>query len=205
LIDAIKESAKPTQTGTLLLSAVGIYLLATAFTADEGLLLRQNTSIAQFGIQVPVVFAFVVAPMVFVVLHGFMLVRHDMLATNLRQFRARLTEMVNLPADQESCRHLLPNVEFVLSRAGPRVSWLPNCIHRLIAFCVIALLPVAVLTIIQVSALRYQSKGINCWQRVALWIDLLLLVWFFYGQRRAGTGSHTQGCSTLLSSAVWAG
>ena len=98
LIAAINDGAKTAQTGALAFSAVGLYLLATALsTTDEDLLLQHTTSIAQLGVQVPVVFSFAIAPLVFVALHVFTLVRYE--------------------ADRERCRQLLTNVEFVVSRA----------------------------------------------------------------------------------------
>jgi hypothetical protein len=69
LIAAINDGAKTAQTGALAFSAVGLYLLATALsTTDEDLLLQRTTSISQLGVQVPVVFSFAVAPLVFVAL-----------------------------------------------------------------------------------------------------------------------------------------
>jgi uncharacterized protein YjbI with pentapeptide repeats len=59
---------------------------------------------------------------------------------------------------------------------------------RWIAFGLIAFFPVAVLMVLDVSALRYQSVGTNLAQRGALVIDLSVLVWFFYRQRLAGGG-----------------
>jgi hypothetical protein len=88
LIGAINDGARSAQAGALAFSAVGLYLLATAFaTTDEDLLLEHTTTIAQIGVQMPVVFSFAIAPLVFVATHVFTLIRYDMLAVNLRQFR----------------------------------------------------------------------------------------------------------------------
>jgi uncharacterized protein YjbI with pentapeptide repeats len=167
-------------------SAVGLYLLATALsTTDEDLLLQHTTSIAQLGVQVPVVFSFAIAPLVFVALHAFALVRYDMLSTNMQQFRSDLEDMVPLKADRERCCQLLTNVEFVVSRAAPYESPLQSRIFRVIAFALIAIFPVTVLMVLGVSALRYQSEGVNWAQRGALVIDLAMLVWLLRRQRIA--------------------
>jgi hypothetical protein len=187
LIAAVNDGAKTAQTGALAFSAVGLYLLAVALsTTDEDLLLQHTTSIAQLGVQVPVIFSFAIAPLVFVALHVFTLVRYDMLSTNLRQFRLNLESQVPLEADRERCRQLLTNVEFVVSRAVPRESPLQSRLFRWIAFGLIAVFPIAVLMVLDVRALRYQSEGVNLTQRGALVIDLSVLVWFFYRQRLAG-------------------
>ncbi len=183
LIAAINDSAKAAQTGALAFPAVGLYLVATAFaTTDEDLLLQHTTTISQLGVQIPVVFSFAIAPLVFVALHVFTLIRYDMLATNLRQFRTDLDSMVPLPLDQERCRQLLANVEFVVTRVAPRGSPLQDWLFRWVAFSVIALFPVAVLIVVQVSSLRYQSDRVNWAQRVALGLDLAMLFWFYYRQ-----------------------
>jgi hypothetical protein len=126
LIATINDSAKAAQTGALAFSAIGLYLVATAFsTTDEDLLLQHTTTISQLGVQIPVVFSFAIAPLVFVALHVFTLIRYDMLATNLWQFRADLDSMVPRAPDQEHCRQLLANVEFVVT-VPPAVSGTPG-------------------------------------------------------------------------------
>jgi hypothetical protein len=184
LIAAINDGAKAAQTGALAFSVVGLYLIVTAVsTTDEDLLLEHTTSIAQLGVQVPVVFSFAIAPLVFVVLHVLTLTRFGMLATNLQHFLASLDAMVPLAADRENCRQLLANVEFVVSRIAPPGSPLQSVMFRCVAFGIIAVFPVAALMAMEISALRYQSDAINWAQRCALAIDLLVLIWLVRRQR----------------------
>ena len=192
LIAAINDGAKTAQTGALAFSAVGLYLIAAALsTTDEDLLLEHTTSIAQLGVQVPVIFTFAMAPFVFVALHVFTLIRYDMLAANLRQFRGDLDAMVGLPSGRERCRQLLANVEFVIAQGVPRGSPLHNWVFRWVWFSLVAIFPVAVLLVVQVRALRYQSGIVISADRAALISDLLLLVWFFHRRRLAeGRGAH---------------
>jgi hypothetical protein len=86
------------------------------------------------GRAVSLLFSFAVAPLAFVVLHVFTLVRYDMFSTNMRPFRADLEAMCCWEVDRERCRQLLINVEFVVSRAVPRGSPLQSRIFRVIAF-----------------------------------------------------------------------
>ena len=93
LIATINDEAKSAQGSAILFLLVGLYLLATAVgVSDEDLLLGRTVTIAQIGATVPVVFSFAIAPMVFVFLHIYALVRYDMLAGNLRQFRKEVRE-----------------------------------------------------------------------------------------------------------------
>jgi hypothetical protein len=86
LISAINDGAKSAQIGALAFTAIGVFLLATAFSAtDEDLLLNRALTISQLGgTAVPVVFAFGLAPAVFVAAHFYTLIRYDMLAENVR-------------------------------------------------------------------------------------------------------------------------
>jgi len=147
LIAAINNGAKTAQLGTLALVAIGVFLLATTFSAtDEDLLLNHAVSISQLGsTQIPIAFAFGLAPAVFVAVHLYTLICYDMLAENLQHFRGELLAMVPLKADQERCRHLLANVEFVNAIAVPRDSPSASWLFRAAAMMVLAVFPVLVL------------------------------------------------------------
>jgi hypothetical protein len=106
LIAAITEGAKSAQLGALAFTAIGLSLLATAFSAtDEDLLLNRALTISELGgaVAVPVVFTFGLAPVVFVAAHFYTLIRYDMLAANVRQLRDDLAVMVTPEADRERC------------------------------------------------------------------------------------------------------
>src|SRR5215475_13876837 len=96
LIAAINDGAKSAQLGALAFTAIGLFLLATAFSAsDEDLLLNRALTISQLGgAAVPIVFAFGLAPAVFVAAHLYTLMRYDMLAGTLRRFVVDLSKLV---------------------------------------------------------------------------------------------------------------
>jgi hypothetical protein len=86
LTATINDGSESVQAGTLAFTVVGLYLVATAFSAtDEDLLLAHMTPIAQLGVRRPVTFSFAIAPVVFVPLHIYTLIRHDMLPPNVRR------------------------------------------------------------------------------------------------------------------------
>src|SRR5215469_13152626 len=114
LIAAINDGAKAAQSGALAFALVGVYLLATAFSAsDEDLLRGRTVTITQIGAALPVTFSFAIAPLVFVFLHVYTLARYDMLAANVGQFLVDLRRTVKWEVDRERCRQLLANVEFI--------------------------------------------------------------------------------------------
>lgn len=81
---------------------------APAFCSDPSSRPAEHTMpVSQIGVQVPVVFSFAIAPAVFLFLHAYTLIRYDMLAANLRQFRTDLLVLVPREADRDRCRQLL--------------------------------------------------------------------------------------------------
>jgi uncharacterized protein YjbI with pentapeptide repeats len=185
LIAAVNDAAKAAQTGALAFALVGLYLLATAFSAtDEDLLLDRTLAISQLSAQIPVTVSFAMMPILFVALHVFTLIRYDMLAANVRQFRWDVDTTVPLAADRERCRQLLANVEFIQSLTAPPGSALRSRLFGFVAWVVIAFFPVIVLLAVQANALRYQNETVTAVQRVSLLIDLAVLFWFYNRQRR---------------------
>jgi hypothetical protein len=180
LIAAVNDGAKTAQTSALVFALVGVYLLATAFSAgDEDLLRGRTVMISQIGVSLPASFSFGIAPFVFVFLHVYTLVRYDMLAANIRQFLAELRQTVGLEADRERCRQLLANVEYIQTLVALPGSRLYSPIWRWLVVAVVAIFPVLVLLLVQINALRYQSQLITWVQRIGLLMDLAALVWFF--------------------------
>ena len=180
LIAAINDGAKSAQLGALAFTAIGLFLLATAFSAtDEDLLLNHAISISQLGgAQVPVVFAFGLAPAVFVAVHIYTLIRYDMLAVNLRRFLMDLPVMVPGRENQDRCRQLLANVEFIQALVVPKGAAGRSPIFRLVAWAVLAALPMVVLLLVQISSLRMQHAVVNRVHHVCIIVDLVLLAGF---------------------------
>lgn len=179
LIAAINDGAKAAQGGALFFALVGVYLLATAFSAsDEDLLRGRTVAISQIGATLPVGFSFAIAPFVFVFLHIYTLARYYMLATNVRQFLEELDRTVPLETDRERCRQLLANVEFIQALVAPRGSRLYSRVWRWLVRAVIAGFPVFVLLLVQMNALRYQSALITRVQQLVLLVELFALFWF---------------------------
>jgi len=180
LIATINDEAKSAQGSAILFLLVGLYLLATAVgVSDEDLLLGRTVTIAQIGATVPVVFSFAIAPMVFVFLHIYALVRYDMLAGNLRQFRKEVRESVPLESHRERCRQLLVNTEFVDALTASHGSALYSPLSPWLFRAIVAWFPVVVVLFVQINALRYQSDRITLIQLGSLALDLAALVWFF--------------------------
>ena len=170
LIAAVNDGAKSAQLGALAFTAIGLFLLATAFSAtDEDLLLNRALTISQLGgTAVPVVFAFGLAPAVFVAVHFYTLIRYDMLAGNIRRFVRDLAAMVPIKADdKDRCRQLLANVEFVSALAMPKWSRGSSWMFDWTVRALLAVFPVAVLLVVQLQSLRLQSEWVSWTHQLA--------------------------------------
>lgn len=191
LIAAINDGAKSAQLGALAFTAIGLFLLATAFSAtDEDLLLNRAITISQLGgAAVPVVFAFGLAPAVFVAAHFYTLIRYDMLAGNLRRLLVDLPKLVPKTEDRDRCRQLLANVEFVNALAMPKGSRASSWMFDWTVRALLAVFPMTVLLIVQLQSLRLQSEWVSWTHHACVIADLVLLVWFF-GRLRGDDNWH---------------
>lgn len=184
LIGAINDGAKSAQLGALVFVFIGLFLLATSFSAtDEDLLIGTSISISQLGgVAVPVVLSFGFMPAIFLALHLYTLIRFDLLMQNLRHFEAELRAHVPLQRDRDRCLQLLANTEFIQAAVQPEASFVFRWTYRFM----LAVFPVAVLLLVQLGSLRLQSHVVNIVHHITILLDILLLIWFFHRQRPLG-------------------
>jgi uncharacterized protein YjbI with pentapeptide repeats len=181
LIGAINDGAKSAQLGAVAFVFIGLFLLATSFSAtDEDLLIGKSISISQLGgVTVPVVLSFGFMPAIFVALHLYTLIRFDLLMQNLRHFEAELCAHVPRQRDRDRCLQLLANTEFIQAQLKPEASLVFRWTYRFM----LAVFPVGVLLLVQLSSLRLQDDVVNIIHHLAIALDLLLLIWFFWRQQ----------------------
>ena len=181
LISAINDGAKSAQLGAVAFVFIGLFLLATSFSAtDEDLLIGKSISISQLGgVTVPVVLSFGFMPAIFLALHLYTLIRFDLLMQNLRHFEAELRAHVPLQRDRDRCLQLLANTEFIQAVVQPEASFVFRWTYRFM----LAVFPVAVLLLVQLGSLRLQSDVVNIVHHITILLDILLLIWFFRRQR----------------------
>jgi uncharacterized protein YjbI with pentapeptide repeats len=184
LISAINDGAKSAQLGAVAFVFIGLFLLATSFSAtDEDLLIGKSITISQLGgVTVPVVLSFGFMPAIFLALHLYTLIRFDLLMQNLRHFEVELRAHVPLQRDRDRCLQLLANTEFIQAAVQPEASLVFRWTYRFM----LAVFPVAVLLLVQLGSLRLQSDVVNIVHHITILADILLLIWFFRRQRPSG-------------------
>ena len=192
LIDSINQKARAAQVSAAGFYFIGLLLLAFAFsTADLDLIRNTAEPLGALNVPIPVIGGFALAPLVFVAMHGFTLIRYDMLGQDLETYREEIDRVAGDDADlRDWYRHLIANIEFVQvivlqTTVPPRTGPGPHARRRqrdrllyLTAWLGMVLIPLVTLAAIEISALRLQSPVITWTQKGAIVVDVVLLLWF---------------------------
>ncbi|QLH38930.1 MAG: hypothetical protein HWD60_08240 [Defluviicoccus sp.] len=118
-------------------------------------------------------------------LHVHTLIRYDLLAENLRLFDRELRTRVPRDEDQERCRQLLANVEFVQYWTQDRKPFRHSRIFKIVVVVMLVVIPISVFLATQISFLRYQDAFVTYVVHMGcLALDLLALAYFWYRQAR---------------------
>jgi hypothetical protein len=126
----------------------------------------------------PLVAFFFLAPILFLVSHGYTLMHFVMLAAKVGAFDKELrAQLGNAPETQEGLRRQLPTNIFAQFLAGPEdirnggLGWL----LKVVAWISLVIGPVLLLLLIQVQFLPYHLEWVTWVQRVAVLVDVILL------------------------------
>jgi uncharacterized protein YjbI with pentapeptide repeats len=172
------------------------------------------------NIDLPLLAFFIVAPILFLVVHAYVFVHLVFLSDKAKRFDRALREQIGgIESERRQTirtglRRQLPSNIFVQFIAGPAdlrkggFGWL----LRVIAWVTLVIAPVVLLLLIQIQFLPYHSARITWSHRIALLADLGL-IWLLWRRilsgwkRRAsfawtGVGAVLTGCALLFSVAV---
>jgi uncharacterized protein YjbI with pentapeptide repeats len=151
--------------------------IAVASVTHRDLLLENPVKLPFLNIDLPLVGFFLVAPMLFLVIHAYALVHFVMLAVKVGAFSKKLRQQIpDTHVRQEIRRQLPPNI-LVQFLAGPRdmrnslFGWL----LKAIAWFSLVAAPVVLLLLIQVQFLPYHLEWLTWVQRFAVLADVILL------------------------------
>jgi hypothetical protein len=120
---------------------------------------------------------FVLGPLVFLIVHAYVLLHLALLADKVGAFNAELEAQIGCGDAKARLRRQLPSNIFVQYLAGPREAQTGAIRFLLWLIIGISLVagPVALLILFQLKFLPYHSELITWWQRIAVVIDLVLL------------------------------
>jgi uncharacterized protein YjbI with pentapeptide repeats len=179
LLRAVNETAVTSRNIVTALLATAITLAATIIASSDEAILR-DTLQAPFSISASVRLstAYALMPPVFLFLHINALLQLKLLKERLDAFKAAIPTATE--RDWWRCLHGLAFVQsWIGDDTGDRLrDRLYRCLLTTVGFTSIALVPLGLLFLTQISFLRYQSESITWLHRVIVTVDIVLLFWF---------------------------
>jgi uncharacterized protein YjbI with pentapeptide repeats len=152
--------------------------IAAGAVTHKNFLLENPVKLPFLNVELPLVAFFFLAPIVFIVSHAYTLVHFVMLSAKVGVYDAELrAQLGDAPETREGLRRQLPSIIFVQFLAGPgdiRKGGL-GLILKAIAWWSLVIGPVLLLLLIQAQFLPYHLEWVTWVQRVAIFVDVILL------------------------------
>ncbi len=170
--------------GTLWLSYLFVlfYLfIAAAAVTHEDLFFERGVKLPFLNIDLPLQGFFWLGPLLFIILHAYVLLHFVLLAGKVGDFNTELGAQITDEDTRTRIRRQLPSNSFVQFLGAPReerhgpMGWM----LKAIASISLIIGPVLLLVYFQLQFLPYHDEAITWWQRCAVLIDLLL-VWLLW-------------------------
>ena len=190
LADSINDTARMARTSLSLVLLVALYLgLTLVASTDENLLLNGQVTLPQAGVGITVRQSYIFAPPIFFYLHIQLLFLLGVLARKVHTFEAALKEEFpdaflprlqnKVEAKREECWEWLSAFAFVqLFRRTPGMPRILKVGARTLAWFGIEAVPVALLFVIDISFVRYQSAEITWSHHCIFILDLVSIIIF---------------------------
>ncbi|HEX3995329.1 MAG TPA: pentapeptide repeat-containing protein, partial [Acetobacteraceae bacterium] len=153
------------------------FLIAAGGVTHKDLFLENPVKLPFLNVDLPLRGFFFLGPLIFLIVHTYVLLHFVVLAGKVRAFDAALLDQVTWFEARASLRRQLPTNIFVQFLAGPREVRLGVVSVMLWSIAVISLVagPVAVLLFFELQFLPYHGEWITWVQRLAVICDLLVL------------------------------
>ena len=155
-----------------------LYLIvAVGGVTHRNLLFESPVKLPFLGVDLPLVGFFVLGPLLFLIVHAYVLLHFAMLADKVGAFHAELQSQIADDTLRAQLRRQLPSNIFVQFLAGPIEvrTGLMGAMLRLIAQISLVAGPLALLVFFQLQFLPYHNEAVSWWQRIAVVADLVLL------------------------------
>jgi len=152
------------------------FAIATGAVAHRDLLLENPVKLPFLNVELPLKAFFVLGPLIFLVVHTYVLLHFLLLAGKVGAFHAELQKQI--PGDEEKrtqLRRQLPSNIFVQFLAGPHEvrTGIVGFLLKSIATITLVAGPIALLILFQLKFLPYHSEWITWWQRITVVADLV--------------------------------
>lgn len=152
--------------------AVCAYVLVIVFgTTDLELLIGKDVKLPVIDVMMPIVGFYAVAPYIVALVHFNLLLQLQLLSRKLYAFDAAAPEENRIGGMRDRL-HIFPFTYYLIGRPGRVVRTLMGII---VSFTLV-FLPLITLFSLQIRFLSYQDEAITWFQRIAIYLDLLLVV-----------------------------
>lgn len=189
LLASLNRSAERFQTLWFSFLTLTLYLVLTAFmTTHRMLLLEEAQSLPIVNLKIGLLPFYWIAPLIYLVLHFYVLVMLLLLARTAAGFEQALLKELPIASEREQFRMRFENALFLQLLVGASEEREGNTSKALIiiALTTLAIAPVFTLLVIQMQFLPYHHLGITYWHRAAVLIDCVLIWFLWRGYRRQG-------------------
>ena len=170
---------------------LGTYLLiATGSVTHRELFLNSAIKLPVLGVELPVTGYFLVAPMIYLIFHFYLLMQLEGLSEKVVDYNQVLNETFDARVDRRRARWRLDDFPFLQFLAGVRErrTGLAGRLQMLISWITVVLFPIVVLLQLQIVFLPYHSVPIT-WLHRACLIGDLGMIWFFWRSFRRNSES----------------
>lgn len=183
LLASLNGSAERFQTLWFSFLGLTLYLaIAALATTDRDLLLRDPQVLPLVNIKVQLLPFYIIAPLLYLVFHFYILLMLLLLARTAAPFERELQKALVSPDEQEEYRARVENALFLQLLVGMKDErmGLNSFLLGAIALLTLMLAPISTLILMQMMFLPYHSLPITWWHRVVVVGDaaMTLLLWY---------------------------
>ena len=151
--------------------------IAAAAVTHRDFLFENPVKLPFLDVELPLLGFFVLGPLLFLILHAYVLLHFAMLAGKVGVFHSELQAQIGDEDTRTRLRRQLPSNIFVQYLAGPHEvrTGVMGFMLRLIALITLVIFPIALLVFFQLQFLPYHNEPIAWWLRITVLLDILLL------------------------------
>lgn len=202
----VAASSADVRTAYFTFLTAALYLaVAVGATTHEHLLIETRVPLPLAGVDLPIVGFYVVAPVLFLILHFNLLLQFRLLAGKTHRLKAGI-EKLRVAGERADEWTLLPAFAFVQMVAGRPDGRTLGGLLRLTMWLTVVWAPALVLLAALVRFLPYHSEAVTWWHRVLILVDLLLLWLLWRGSLwHRSQDARRRGLQTLKRLWTWLG
>jgi uncharacterized protein YjbI with pentapeptide repeats len=167
-------------------------MVAVGSVTHVDLFLENPLELPLVGVKVPLVVFFWLAPILYIIIHSYLLLNLKLMSDNVRDWLARLEYTLAKESDAQERHRIaqahklsLPNFFPVQMLAGPRINQVGIMRWGLASAVMLTIIvaPVFLLFLVQAQFLPYHQEAVTWVHRIAILLDMMLL-WYFWPRIR---------------------